>query len=132
MNTRLLIVCFAMAAMPAAALGQEKPNQETKIDEDRARIRKSLRTMDEISPELRRRRLTIVKDEGISGLDSDAKPPRPGDLAPDFELRPLKFYRFKTEETDITQENADLLYKPVRLSEFRGKRPVVLIFGSYT
>lgn len=40
--------------------------------------------------------------------------PKTGDTAPDFELR------------DIYGDN------PVRLSYFRGKSPVVLIFGSYT
>ncbi len=39
---------------------------------------------------------------------------RPGDAAPDFDLATL----------DKTAQ--------VRLSEFRGKRPVVLVFGSYT
>jgi peroxiredoxin len=40
--------------------------------------------------------------------------PKAGDEAPDFEL------------WDITGEN------PVRLSDFRGKKPVALIFGSFT
>ena len=37
-----------------------------------------------------------------------------GDMAPDFELK---------------KQNAD---ERVRLSQFRGSRPVVLVFGSYT
>lgn len=37
-----------------------------------------------------------------------------GDMAPDFELR------------DVNGENS------VRLSDFRGKRPVALVFGSFT
>lgn len=44
----------------------------------------------------------------------DALAPRAGDPAPDFEL------------SDVNGEN------PVRLSEFRGQKPVALIFGSYT
>jgi len=44
----------------------------------------------------------------------DATAPKVGDLAPDFVLR------------DTTGEN------PVRLSDFRGKLPVALIFGSFT
>jgi hypothetical protein len=40
--------------------------------------------------------------------------PKRGDLAPDFTLR------------DVDGDH------PVRLSEFRGRRPVALIFGSYT
>jgi peroxiredoxin len=44
----------------------------------------------------------------------DARAPREGDLAPDFEL------------SDINGKN------PVCLSDFNGKVPVALIFGSYT
>ena len=40
--------------------------------------------------------------------------PKAGDPAPDFELR------------DVHGEN------PVRLSDFRGRRPVALVFGSFT
>lgn len=40
--------------------------------------------------------------------------PQVGDLAPDFELR------------DIHGEN------PVRLSAYRGRQPVALVFGSFT
>jgi hypothetical protein len=45
---------------------------------------------------------------------NDAKAPKVGDLAPDFELR------------DPSGNTV------VRLSDFRGKRPVALVFGSYT
>jgi peroxiredoxin len=44
----------------------------------------------------------------------DALAPKPGDVAPDFELR------------DVNGEN------PIRLSDFRGQKPVVLVFGSFT
>jgi len=44
----------------------------------------------------------------------DARAPKVGDVAPDFELR------------DVKGEN------PVRLSDFRGRKPVALIFGSFT
>ena len=40
--------------------------------------------------------------------------PKGGDMAPDFELR------------DVNGENT------VRLSDFRGKKPVALVFGSFT
>ena len=40
--------------------------------------------------------------------------PKAGDIAPDFELY------------DVNGRNQ------IRLSEFRGKKPVALIFGSYT
>jgi hypothetical protein len=44
----------------------------------------------------------------------DAAAPRAGDLAPDFELY------------DPGGAN------PVRLSDFRGRKPVSLVFGSFT
>ena len=44
----------------------------------------------------------------------DALAPKVGDTGPDFELR------------DVNGHN------PIRLSDFRGKKPVALIFGSYT
>lgn len=44
----------------------------------------------------------------------DAHAPKVGDVAPDFELR------------DVNGEN------PVRLSDFHGRKPVALIFGSFT
>ena len=47
-------------------------------------------------------------------LKHDATAPKVGDMAIDFELR------------DVDGEN------PVRLSDFKGKKPVVLIFGSFT
>ena len=44
----------------------------------------------------------------------DALAPKVGDIAPDFEL------------CDVNGET------PVSLTTFRGQKPVVLIFGSYT
>jgi hypothetical protein len=44
----------------------------------------------------------------------DKQAPKLGDMAPDFEL------------FDSVGEN------PVRLSDFRGQKPVALIFGSFT
>ncbi len=46
--------------------------------------------------------------------EQDKGAPKAGDLAPDFTLR------------DASGEGA------VTLSDFRGKRPVVLVFGSFT
>ena len=47
-------------------------------------------------------------------LSQDPKSPKVGDLAPDFSLQ---------DPEGVEQ---------VRLSDFRGKRPVALVFGSYT
>ena len=44
----------------------------------------------------------------------DPLAPKAGDVAPDFELR------------DVNGEN------PVKLSDYRGRKPVALIFGSFT
>ena len=44
----------------------------------------------------------------------DAKAPKVGDVAPDFTL------------SDISGQET------ITLSDFRGKRPVALVFGSYT
>ena len=44
----------------------------------------------------------------------DAKAPKVGDIAPDFELN------------DLTGESR------VRLSSLRGQKPVALVFGSFT
>ena len=55
----------------------------------------------------------MKKEKGWQGR-FEPNAPKPGDLAPDFELR------------HVDGE------KPVRLSDFRGKKPVALVFGSYT
>ena len=44
----------------------------------------------------------------------DLQAPKVGEAAPDFELR------------DIQGEN------PIRLSDLKGKKPVALVFGSFT
>ena len=84
----------------------------------------------QFSREGAQKRLAIVRDAGIRSTAANG--PKVGEPAPDFALQPIKFYDFKTEDAEITQENAGQLYEPVRLSDFKGKRPVVLIFGSYT
>lgn len=56
------------------------------------------------------------RNKEVAGWQHDNNPnvPKPGEMAPDFEL------------TDVHGE------KTVRLSDFRGQRPVVLLFGSFT
>jgi len=44
----------------------------------------------------------------------DAVAPKEGDIAPDFEL------------LDVNGENL------IRISDFRGRKPIALIFGSFT
>ena len=56
----------------------------------------------------------LMKDHRAWQQQHEANAPKTGDLAPDFELY------------DIRNEHS------VRLSDFRGKKPVALIFGSYT
>jgi peroxiredoxin len=55
-----------------------------------------------------------IKKEKTWQSKYDAQAPKVGDPAPDFEL------------SDITGEHR------VRLSEFQGKKPVALVFGSFT
>ncbi len=102
------------------------------ILQDRARVKKSLNEMDPVTREIQRVRLSLVRKEGISGLPRNAKPPMPGEMAPDFALRPLEFYSLGDDSAEATAENPDDPYQPVQLSGFRGRKPVVLIFGSYT
>ena len=102
------------------------------ILQDRARVKKSLREMDPVTRDVQRVRLSLVRREGISGLPRNAKPPMPGDMAPDFALRPLEFYSLGADGTVASPENPDGPYRPVQLSGFREQKPVVLIFGSYT
>ena len=87
--------------------------------------------MDRVERDMYTKRLKLVDDAGISGIGNDDAP-KVGAMAPDFELMPLRFYDFQIDKTPITKENAGELYAPVKLSAFRGKKPVVLIFGSYT
>lgn len=47
-------------------------------------------------------------------LELDANAPKTGDETPDFELK------------DVNGENS------VRLSDYQGRKPVALIFGSFT
>ncbi len=48
----------------------------------------------------------------------------------DFELKALRFYDFGLVDRDITKSNAGELYRPVKLSDFREKKPVALIFAA--
>jgi hypothetical protein len=55
-----------------------------------------------------------IKKEKAWQKKYDAHAPKVGKLAPDFELN------------DVNGEN------PVRLSDFKGHKPVALVFGSFT
>jgi len=59
-------------------------------------------------------RIKGIRDSRAWQKRYDLLAPKEGDEAPDFEL------------CDVNGEN------PVRLSDFRGKKPVALIFGSFT
>ncbi len=62
--------------------------------------------------------MTSIKEyrnQAVAWQDKyNSKAPKVGDLAPDFSL------------LDIDGEN------PIKLSDFLGKKPVALIFGSFT
>ncbi len=55
-----------------------------------------------------------------------------GDMAPDFALVPLRDYDFGIDATVFAAGPSQDGILRVRLSEFRGEKPVALIFGSYT
>ena len=55
-----------------------------------------------------------------------------GDVAPNFELVPLRFYDFDLGMPDEARNARAEGYRGVELAAFRGKRPVALVFGSYT
>ncbi len=58
--------------------------------------------------------IRLMRDHRAWQQKYEANAPKEGDLAPDFEL-----YDMRNEQ-------------PVRLSDFKGEKPVALIFGSYT
>jgi len=66
------------------------------------------------------KRMSSAKYDEILGRRDNG--PAPGTVAPDFELEPVKDYDFAVESGDGA----------LRLSDFQGHKPVVLIFGSYT
>ena len=108
----------------AAAPDKKEPEKEGKKDD--AKPKRGFR----MSREGMQERIQIVRDAGIGGRKDNG--PAVGTDAPDFALTPLKFYDFQVEEEAVTKQNAQKLYDKVKLSSFRGKRPVALIFGSYT
>ncbi len=78
-----------------------------------------------------------------SGRPKRADPsPQVGAMAPDFELILLSAFETRSDASDAKKEEkraddtatAEQTGKPrtVRLSSFRGNRPVVLVFTSYT
>jgi hypothetical protein len=133
MRTTLLLAGMIFAG--GCATGSEHRAEPSAPAEpqmsDADRIRESLKTMDERDRAVMMERLDLVEELGLSDYDNEASP-QPGDPAPDFALMPLRIYDFQLEGGPVTESNAGELYEPVQLSAFRGKLPVVLIFGSYT
>ncbi len=129
---RTLILFFVLIA-PAAAMAQRGPGRGSLADVWKAlAVKHDTNQDDRISAEEYTRgpeRFQALdrNDDGVLTADDFQKagrrgPPRKpsrtpeqGDVAPDFELP------FAKDET-----------KTVRLSSFAGKRPVALVFGSYT
>ena len=77
----------------------------------------------QISKDLLKRGSSATYDQ-IAGREGNG--PAAGTVAPDFVLEPLKDYTFNINGSAQSKNN------PIRLSDFKGDRPVVLIFGSYT
>ena len=114
-----LLVAVAALVWPVLPAVAEDSGERVLLAQARAGIRGQAQ-----------KRMTGEKYMDIHGHPGNG--PKYGEEAPDFALMPLKFYEFGIDDTEITEETAGLLYEPVRLSDFRGKKPVVLIFGSYT
>ena len=117
-------------ATSADAAGMEA-EPATGVAADRQHIQASLATMDrDVDREVVTAQMQALIADGL--YDPNNKNPlQVGEEAPDFSLMPLKFYDFQIDR-GITADNAGTLFEPVRLSEFEGNLPVVLIFGSYT
>ena len=135
MTKRLLLgVGILLSLTVSCRRAPEKSDKQGQADPAKPRKRGNA-TLDSIEakgniPKDVQDRIDIINEADIGGREKNG--PKVGEAAPDFSLQPLKFYEFKIDQTDITQANAGELYKPVQLSSFAGKKPVVLIFGSYT
>ncbi len=112
--TCFTLLTFILSAFVAPAFAQKKPGS------DRPKKEHSF-------TEGMKMRLEVVNAEDIRGTARNG--PAVGEIAPDFSLAPLKSNEINIEEKEITEENAGEL---VRLSDFKGEKPVALIFGSYT
>ena len=122
MMVRVIVLAAAVAlAWPVLPSVAEDPGDRIQLAQARERVG---------IPQAAARREPGSPYEDIMGRSGNG--PKYGEEAPDFALMPLKFYEFGIDDREITAETAGLLYEPVRLSDFRGKKPVVLIFGSYT
>jgi len=123
-----LLAAFLLGA--GCTTSVDEPRDD--IDDDRAQIAASLRTMDRYEDDsIPMTKMRGLIDDGLYDPEN-VNPLRVGEMAPDFELMPLRFYDFGLDDDSITKETAGTMFEPVKLSAFRGKRPVVLIFGSYT
>ena len=73
------------------------------------------------------RRMSSAKYKDILGRPGNG--PAVGTVAPDFELEPLEDHDFGVMSSNGADPETD---STLRLSTFKGLKPVVLIFGSYT
>ena len=108
-------------ALAASPTGHDQTKNTHSHEKGGSRLRDAI---DSERAEVRRDRIEVVDAEDIRGTAHNG--PAVGEIAPDFSLTPL------IKDEDITEENVDAQHKPVRLSDFKGKKPVALIFGSYT
>ena len=109
MRTLLTLIIAATLATPAIA--------QLKSDTADADPKKPLTMREEMM-----KRTSSAKYADIHGARGNG--PAQGTIAPDFIFEPLKEYDFALP----AQKSPDT----VRLSDFKGHKPVVLIFGSYT
>ena len=109
MRTLLTLIIASTLALPAIA--QQKSDPADSHDKKPLTMREEMM-----------KRTSSAKYADIHGFRGNG--PAQGILAPDFIFEPLKQYDFQLP----SQKSLD----SVRLSDFKGHKPVVLIFGSYT
>ena len=110
MRTLLSLLTAITLALPATAQLKETATEP--------HAKKPLTMREEMM-----RRTSSAKYSDILGRHGNG--PAQGAFAPDFIFEPLEDYDFGT----LSSKSAET---PIRLSDFKGHKPVVLIFGSYT
>jgi hypothetical protein len=119
---------FLLALVPLT--GCRTTEMATELSDEEL-IEASLATMDDTERAIARTKMEGLVADGLYDPENE-NGLAVGDEAPDFSLTPLRFYPLEIDTDRSSKDAAASLYEPIRLSSFRGKMPVVLIFGSYT
>jgi hypothetical protein len=120
-------VIFGLAALlaaPACRMHSAEHQADGSANGDSARV-ESIQPPVQMSPPVAERQLARRAAQS-------APEAKVGEIAPDFSLTPLKLYDFMAGDRQSDRQTAAGLFEPIALSAFRNKKPVALIFGSYT